>query len=118
MNTTKDDSHGAVAGQVERGVRPLVDALASLHRQLIERAGDDAETPLLLTLERATALCDAFANAPSAIMDTRAELAVCAETEEDFPALYALQGRRVLLVDLGPNGVVTGAQWPALKDEK
>ena len=25
MNTTKLDSHGAVAGQVERGVRPLVD---------------------------------------------------------------------------------------------
>ena len=36
-------------------------------------------------------------------MDARAELAVCAEREEDFPALYALQGRRVLLVDLGPN---------------
>lgn len=25
MNTTKHENHGAVAGQVERGVRPLVD---------------------------------------------------------------------------------------------
>lgn len=103
MSETKVDNHSAVAGQVDCRVRPLTDALASLHRQLIERAGADAETPLLLTLERATALCNAFTNAPCAIMDTRAELAVCAETEEDFPALYALQGRRVLLVDLGPN---------------
>ena len=102
----------AVEGPVDCRVRPLADALASLHRQLIERAGDDSETPLLLTLERATALCDVFTNAPSAIMDTRTELAVCAEREEDFPALYALQGRRVLLVDLGPNARLSGRQQP------
>ena len=103
MNTTKDENHGAVAGQVDCRVRPLTDALASLRRQIDERKADDAATPLLLTLARATALLDALANAPSAVMDARAELAVCAEREEDFPALYALQGRRVLLVDLGPN---------------
>lgn len=94
--------------QIDCRVRPLADALDSLCRQLIERTADDAETPLLLTLERATALCDAFTKAPSAIMDTRTDLAVCAEREEDFPALYALQGRRVLLVDLGPNEELTG----------
>jgi len=38
-----------------------------------------------------------------AVMDTREVLGLCAPTEEDFPALYALRGRRVALVDLGPN---------------
>lgn len=41
--------------------------------------------------------------APVAIMDTRDALGLCAPTEDDFPALYALKGRRVALVDLGPN---------------
>lgn len=50
-----------------------------------------------------------LAAAPVAIMDTRAELGLCAPTEDDFPALYALQGHRVALVDLGPNGEVMGA---------
>ena len=34
-------------------------------------------------------------SAPVAIMDTRDALGICAPTEEDFPALYALQGKRV-----------------------
>ena len=38
--------------------------------------------------------------APVAIMDTRDALGLCAPTEADFPALHALQGRRVLLVAL------------------
>ena len=42
-----------------------------------------------------------LATAPVAIMDTRDALGLCAPTEEDFPALYALQGHRVALVDLG-----------------
>lgn len=46
---------------------------------------------------------DKLADAPVAIMDTRAALGLCAPTEEDFPALYALQGHRVALVDLGPD---------------
>ena len=41
--------------------------------------------------------------APVAIMDPRTALGLCAPTEMDFPALYALQGHRVALVDLGPN---------------
>ena len=104
-------------GPVDCRVRPIADALGSLRRQLAERAGDDAETPLLLTVARAVALCDALTNAPSAIMDTRSELAVCAEREEDFPALYALQGRRVLLVDLGPNGRDEPTKEAAQHDE-
>ena len=40
---------------------------------------------------------------PVAIMDTRDVLSLCAPTEADFPALYALQGHRVALVDLGPK---------------
>lgn len=42
-----------------------------------------------------------IAAAPVAIMDTREALGLCAPTEEDFPALYALHGHRVALVDLG-----------------
>jgi len=37
-------------------------------------------------------------SAPVAIMDTRDVLGICAPTEADFPALYALQGKRVRLV--------------------
>lgn len=44
---------------------------------------------------------DRLAAAPVAIMDTRDALGLCAPSEDDFPALYALKGRRVALVDLG-----------------
>jgi hypothetical protein len=37
-------------------------------------------------------------NSPVAIMDKREWLCLCAPTEEDFPALYALQGKTVYLV--------------------
>lgn len=43
------------------------------------------------------------ARAPVAVMDTRTALGLCSQTEADFPALHALQGHRVALVDLGPN---------------
>jgi hypothetical protein len=45
-------------------------------------------------------LAKRVAGAPVAIMDTRDALGICAPTEEDFPALYALQGKRVLLVEI------------------
>ena len=82
----------------------LIDAVSSLRRQLAERSSDDATTPILLTVERAAALLKALDGAPSAVMDSRDALAVCAEREEDFTSLYALQGHRVLLVDLGLFG--------------
>lgn len=44
------------------------------------------------------ALRQRIESAPVAIMDTRDALGICAPTEEEFPALYALQGKRVRLV--------------------
>lgn len=41
--------------------------------------------------------------APTALMDTRTALAVCAIEDEDFPRLCALQGRRVMLIDVETN---------------
>lgn len=56
----------------------------------------------LAAIEAAIAERDALRarieNAPVAIMDTRDALGICAPTEEDFLALYALQGKRVRLV--------------------
>ena len=52
--------------------------------------------------------------APVAIMDKRDVLGICAPTEEDFPALYAIQGMRVRLVvdDETPNVELTGDPQP------
>jgi hypothetical protein len=47
---------------------------------------------------RIVALEKRLAEAPIAYMDTRPALALCAMKEEDFAALYALQGKRVRLV--------------------
>lgn len=44
------------------------------------------------------ALVARVASAPVALMDTRTALGLCAPTNDDFPALYALQGKRVRLV--------------------
>lgn len=56
-------------------------------------------------MREAQALAAKLAAAPVAIMDTRDVLGICAPAEEDFPALYAIQGRRVRLVidDEAPN---------------
>ena len=58
-------------------------------------------------------LADRVAAAPLALMDTRTALGLCAPTEDDFPALQALQCRRVALVDLGPNAKVIGGGTPS-----
>lgn len=58
----------------------------------------------LLAADRAQQRIDA---APLAIMDTRDALGICAPTEEAFPALYALQGKRVrLVVDESENAAL------------
>lgn len=44
-----------------------------------------------------------IATAPVAIIDTRDVLSLCAPAEDDFPALYAMQGQRVALVKLPPT---------------
>jgi hypothetical protein len=55
-------------------------------------------------LRRAIALAKRYEDAPVAIMDTRDALGLCAPTEADFPALYAIQGQRVrILLDTDPN---------------
>ena len=54
-----------------------------------------------------------LASAPVAIMDTRAALGLCALEEDDFQALYALQGHRVALVDLESS---LGASGGAIDD--
>jgi len=48
-------------------------------------------------------LADRVAAAPLALMDTRTALGICALDDTCFPSLYALQGRRVRLLDAGPN---------------
>jgi len=60
----------------------------------------------------AQALAAKLAAAPVAMMDTRDVLGICAPEEEDFPALYALQGKRVRLVldDETPNAELSGAR--------
>ena len=63
----------------------------------LEKALEDADSQVVRWL----AMQDELAAAPVAIMDTRNALGLCAPSEVDFPALYALKGRRVALVDLG-----------------
>jgi hypothetical protein len=43
---------------------------------------------------------DALHCAPIAMVDTRDALCLCAPTEDAFPALYALQGKFVALVEV------------------
>lgn len=52
----------------------------------------------LAALDAAIKALRAVREAPVAIMDTREFLSLCAPTEDDFPALYALQGQRVRIV--------------------
>ena len=50
--------------------------------------------------ERHGELAYRLASAPVAVVDTRPGLALCALREEDFPALEALRGKRVMLVEV------------------
>ena len=70
------------------------------------RSSDEViETIRALTSER-DYLRARIDSAPRAIMDTRVALGLCAPTEADFPALYALQGKRVALVVLDTGDFV------------
>jgi len=86
---------------------PLDCRVRRIVRQLRERAArkwtDDANRSASLFGQAADEL-DRLLTAPVAIMDTRDALGICAPAEADFPALYALQGKRVRLVlDDVPN---------------
>jgi len=65
------------------------------------KAGD---TDLASLLREAAALARRVEDAPVATMDKREFLSLCAPTWEDFPALYALQGKRVRLVPEAGQG--------------
>lgn len=79
-----------------------------LVREIEEGCREHSCTPHDMSLDvegdTLAALCRAWlavdAGAP-AIMDTREFLSLCAPTEDDFPALYALQGKSVRLVPVG-----------------
>lgn len=55
-----------------------------------------------MLLREAAVIAKKLEIAPVAIMDTRDALGICAPTEDDFPAIYAMQGKRVALVEV-PN---------------
>lgn len=77
---------------------------ASLERSLVSAMDQIHESDKQLERSEAdlAALRARVEAAPVALMDTRVALGLCALVEDDFPALYALQGKRVrLLVESG-----------------
>lgn len=78
--------------------RQEVEALLALVEAEKGRWSPHVPAPTLAALCRAWLALDAGA---PAIMDRREALSVCAPTEDDFPALYALQGQRVRIVKEG-----------------
>lgn len=74
-----------LAEVTERLEQVCIGAREELRKRLDAESGYEAISERLYT-------------APVALMDTRTALAVCALREEDFPALYALQGKRVRIV--------------------
>ena len=74
---------------------------------MMEKAATEIDRLRLLVMSVENELLRARArinSAPIAIMDTRDALGICAPREDGFPALYALQGKRVRLVlDDVPN---------------
>jgi|SRR6185312_2265323 len=84
-------------------VEALQDALFQISVRLkTERESDMDDmswhTDMIARAQYLANQCQRIESAPVAIMDTRDALGICAPTEEDFPALYALQGKRVRLV--------------------
>ena len=77
----------------------LIDALESITRQLMRIREGDTVTPVTLNQRHAHKLLRALMTATVAIVDNRNGLGLNAEREEDFQFLYALVGKRVLLVD-------------------
>ena len=71
----------------------------------------DFETAQKFAIDKGRPLVPLYsiAKAPIAIIDTRA-LGLCAPTEEVLPALYALQGHRVALIDLGVERKSSGPE--------
>ena len=107
------------AGVMEMGEKIAWGSDTALMRQAAATLQSQAERMAVLeresemrriALHEAMLEADTLRAAPVAIVDTRDALGLCAPAEEDFTALYALQGRRVALVDLGPNAKLSGAE--------
>ena len=95
----------AVVAPAERGVRPRAwAAFTPCGNIRVWTSAPEDVMKLAASVGVELTPLYALTDCPTAIMDTRDALGLCAPTEQDFPALYALQGRRVALVDLGPNG--------------
>lgn len=78
--------------------RPLSERLAEAARDKGLDIGD-----AWALLEEAAELARRVEAAPVAIMDRRDALGICAPSEDDFPRLYAMAGKRVALVEVpGP----------------
>ena len=77
--------------------RTALRSMVDQQNAALNDAASEIERLLAVQCER-DELRARIAAAPVAIMDTREGLGVCAPTEDDFPALYALQGKRVRLV--------------------
>lgn len=76
---------GEIAAMTERHEQVCIGAREELRKRW------DAEAGYNVIAER-------LYFSPLALIDTRDVLSICALREEDFPALYALQGKRVRLV--------------------
>jgi hypothetical protein len=104
INVTNETTLPELAIPLDGAVRPiawlcLTDEghciIWSMHEERVREVASERGRPVIQLYS-----IDA---APIAIMDTRDFLGLCAPKEEDFAALYALQGHRVALIDLGPN---------------
>ena len=116
----QDDARDPHRGGSSCEASMLRNLLARIHRDGghygrkhgLDKALADADSQVVRWL----AVQDELAAAPVAIMDTREALSLCAPTEDDFTALYALQGHRVALVDLGPNEATATAAFISAAD--
>ena len=101
-NVASNDELGLVPGRAE------FEAWFGAPARGLDRLGDgyrlSSANAAWQAWQAATAVASALLErSPVAIMDTRDALGICAPSEEDFQAIYALQGHRVRLLDLGPN---------------
>lgn len=90
-NIVKQDEECTCSAKDKAGSPTLADDLRSVLKWESGRIGVVSAG----VLRQAIARLD---SSPVAIMDARDALGVCAPTNDDFSALYALQGKRVRLV--------------------
>lgn len=100
INPAYADQRGTESWERKRAIA-IVEKWQDKHAALEEAYQKQRETAAAMISHRdeiINGLRARITYAPAAILDTRDVLGICAPTEEDFPALYAIQGRRVQLV--------------------